>query len=249
MSTNTFVTGTVLKNYRWTDKLFSLYVQADVKPFLPGQFGRIALRIGNKNVSRPYSFVNYSSNHPSQFYAIVVENGLLSPLLYDLKPGDSVLVGATPNGFFTLDEVRDGRDLWMLSTGTAIGPYLSILGTCTPWKRFKNIILAHAVRFSEELTYQEDIQNIQARRRDQFQFIPFVSRQDFPGSIRDRIPASIVKGELEGRARLPISAQESQVMICGNPAMVKDTVAVLLERGMTKNRRRVPGHITTEHYW
>jgi ferredoxin--NADP+ reductase len=79
--------------------------------------------------------------------------------------------------------------------------------------------------------------------------IPFVSREDTDFAIRGRVPAAIEDGRLEARTGLTLDAAQSQVMICGNPAMVRDTSAVLKERGMKKNLRRHPGHITTENYW
>jgi hypothetical protein len=39
----------------------------------------------------------------------------------------SVLIVSEAAGFFVLEEVPDCDTLWMLATGTAIGPYLSIL--------------------------------------------------------------------------------------------------------------------------
>jgi ferredoxin--NADP+ reductase len=139
--------------------------------------------------------------------------------------------------------------LWMLSTGTAIGPFLSILGDATVWKRFKKIVLVHAVRTAAELTYQDEINALLEQHPEQLQMIPFVSREDTDVAIRARVPDAIEDGRLEARAGIPLNAENSQVMICGNPAMVRDTTRVLEARGLKKNKRRDPGHITTEQYW
>ena len=80
-------------------------------------------------------------------------------------------------------------------------------------------------------------------------YIPFVSREEIATGINARVPAAIEDGRLEAHAGLPLTAATSQVMVCGNPSMVRDTQAVLELRGMKKNRRREPGHITTEQYW
>jgi ferredoxin--NADP+ reductase len=137
----------------------------------------------------------------------------------------------------------------MLSTGTAIGPFLSILCTDEVWQRYERIVLVHAVRTAGELTYQDRIQAALAAHGDQLQYIPFVSREDTDFAIQGRIPVAIADGRLEARARLGLEAGNSQVMICGNPAMVNDTVTTLIARGMKKHRRRDPGQITTEQYW
>jgi ferredoxin--NADP+ reductase len=107
----------------------------------------------------------------------------------------------------------------------------------------------HAVRTAEELTYGDEIRSLLERYPEQLQFIPFVSREDTDFAIKARIPAAIEDGRLEQRAGTRISVGDSQVMICGSPAMVRDTTAVLEARGMKKNKRRDPGHITTEQYW
>ena len=137
----------------------------------------------------------------------------------------------------------------MLSTGTGIGPYLSILQTEAPWQRFEKLILVHAVRNSSELTYRDLIDVFSAQHPEKFIYIPFVSREKTNFALHGRIPAAISDGRLENRARVQINADQSQVMLCGNPNMVKDTRAVLQERGLKKNLRRTPGNITTENYW
>jgi ferredoxin--NADP+ reductase len=69
------------------------------------------------------------------------------------------------------------------------------------------------------------------------------------GALAGRVPDAIRDGRLERAAQAELAAARSQVMLCGNPAMVTDVTAVLEERGMRKHRRRAPGHITVETYW
>lgn len=245
-----WVQGTVVANRHWTEVLYSLQVDADIQGFKAGQFGRLALDIDGQRVARPYSFVNAPDERPLEFYSIVVPGGPLSPRLNRLQPGDSVWVAPKGAGFFTLSEVpREARYLWMLSTGTALGPFLSILKTAEPWERFERIVLVHAVRTVPELTYRDTIQGFLDRHPDQITYIPFVSREDTDFAIKGRIPAAIEDGRLEARGGMPLTPEEAHVMLCGNPGMVKDTSAVLERRGFKKNKRRDPGQITTEQYW
>jgi ferredoxin--NADP+ reductase len=137
----------------------------------------------------------------------------------------------------------------MLSTGTAIGPFLSILKTEQPWQRFERIVLVHAVRFAAELSFQDTIRTLSEAHPDAFQFIPIVSREATDFALRGRIPALIADGQLEARAGLRIAAADSHVMICGNPDMVKSTNTILQERGLARNRRSAPGQISVENYW
>lgn len=137
----------------------------------------------------------------------------------------------------------------MFATGTAIGPFISILKTEECWRRFSKIILVHGVRRVEELIYQETIRRLQAQESDRFSMVPCVTREETECAINKRIPVAIADGTLEARLRETLSPDWSQVMICGSSAMIKDTQKVLELRGLKKNSRRVPGHITTENYW
>lgn len=249
MFSKKFVQGTVIENKHWTKRLYSLKVDADIKTFVPGQFGRLGLEIDGEEIARPYSFVNSPSEPYLEFYSIIVPDGILSTRLYRLQPENKIWVASAPAGFFTLDEVPQGRELWMLSTGTAIGPFLSILRTDTPWQRFNKIVLVHAVRTEEELTYRETIETFRKRAPKQFTMIPFVSREQTRYALPGRVPAAIENGSLEERADMSLTATNSQVMICGNPDMVRDTTDILKARDFKKNRRREPGNITTENYW
>src|SRR5699024_10887924 len=169
--------GTVVDNIHWTDALYSVRVRAEVKAFSAGQFGRLGLEINDKPVGRPYSFVNAPDDDICEFYSIVVPEGPLSPRLHALEAGDTVLVSPRGAGFFTLSMVPDAHTLWMLSTGTALGPFLSMLKTEERWQRFEQIVLVHAVRQAVELTYQQQIRSFTERDSSRFQYIPFVSRE------------------------------------------------------------------------
>jgi ferredoxin--NADP+ reductase len=238
--------GTVLENRHWTEALFSLKVAAPRLAFEAGQFVRIALDIGGERVARPFSFVNPPDDPVLEFYGIVVPEGPLSPRLEKLAAGERLYVASNPAGFLVLAEVPEAKTLWLLSTGTGIAPYLSILRTETLWKRFRNVVLVHAVRFSKELVYQDLLQKIE---RPGFKYVTFVSREPHSGSLSGRIPAAIRDGRLEAAAGVALDAASSHVMLCGNPQMLKDAAAALAERGMRRHRRRNPGHITVESFW
>lgn len=244
-----WVEGKVIRLRQWTDELYSIQVDAQLAPFTAGQFTRLALEIDGELVARPYSFVNGPDNPVHEFYFILVRNGPLTHELIKLRPGDSLHLAKKSAGFFVLDEVPEADCLWMLSTGTALGPFLSILNSDAAWQRYRRLVLVHAVRTVSELTYSDEIRTLLERDPGHLQFIPFVTREDTDFAIKARVPAAIEDGQLEQWAGIPINASDSQVMICGNPDMVSDTVAVLEARGMKKNRRRDPGHITTEQYW
>lgn len=241
--------GKVVELKRWTEQLYSVCVDAAVNSFTAGQFTKLGLVIDGELVSRPYSYVNAPDESTLEFYFITVEDGPLTQRLVNLSAGDEIYIMRKASGFLSLNEVPDAKHLWMLSTGTAIGPFLSILKTPESWKRFERIVLVHAVRTAPELSFQSSIQSIAERHPEKFIYIPFVSREETDFAICDRIPGAMTSGALEARAGITITADQSQVMLCGNPEMVKDTSEALKARGLERNRRRAPGHITIENYW
>jgi ferredoxin/flavodoxin---NADP+ reductase len=231
----------------WTQALFSLRVEGPRLAFEAGQFVRIALDVDGERVARPFSFVNPPSDPVHEFYGIVVPEGPLSPRLAALLPGDTLYVATNPAGFLVLSELPQAQSLWLMSTGTGIAPFLSILRTEAPWKRYREVVLVHAVRHAEELVYREMIQTI--AQASNLKYVSFVSREAAPGSLAGRIPAAITDGRLEDAAGVRLAAENAQVMLCGNPQMLRDATAALLARGLRKHRRRSPGHISVESFW
>src|SRR5688572_19833057 len=238
-----WLAGKVVENRHWTDALFSLRVESAPLNFEAGQFVRIALDIDGERVARPFSFVNPPQDPTLEFYGIIVPEGPLSPRLARLAPGDSLYVASNPAGFLVLSEVPDAETLWLVATGTGIAPFVSILRTEAPWRRFRNVVLVHAVRHAAELVYRDVFKDMNLT------YVSFVSREVAPGSLTGRIPAAVRDGRLEAAAGLKLAPETAHVMLCGNPEMLKDTAAALLERGMRKHRRRNPGHITVESFW
>ena len=239
----------VVENIHWHESLFSLKVRADIAPFKAGQFASLALDIDGERVARPYSFLNSPQDELLEFFFYTANGGALSPRLFELQPGDSLLIKNPANGFFIMDEIPDAQELWMIGTGTGIAPFLSILNDRDVWNKFQHVILIQGVRTGADLQYQNMITAISEAHGDEFSFQGFVSREAVPDTLQGRIPASLSDGSLEAKLGFTITPENSQVMLCGNPDMVKDAVDHLKTRGLTKNLRRKPGQITTENYW
>ena len=244
-----WVEGTVVSRKHWAGQLCSLQVEAELAPFQAGQFAKLALAVDGEMVARPYSFVNAPHELPHDFYYLVLPGNPLTPRLCKLEAGDSIYLTPHASGFLTLSEVPPGEHLWLLATGTALGPFLSILNTEAPWQRFERVVLVHAVRHAEELSYQDRIRSLLAQHGGRFVFVPVVSREKTDFALDGRIPKAIEDGRLEARAGIKLTVQSSQVMICGNPEMVADTASALQQRGLKKHRRRDPGQISVENYW
>jgi ferredoxin--NADP+ reductase len=200
-------------------------------------------------LARAYSFANAPEERPYEFYYVIVPDGPLSERLARLEAGDAVWLSPGAAGFLVLSEVPDAANLWLLATGTGIAPFLAILKSEAAWRRYPRIVLVEAVRHADELAYREQIERLRREHGGRFEAVSFVSREAAEGALAGRIPQAILDGRLESAAGVELSAASSQVMICGNPAMVTDAVQALSQRGMKKHRRRSPGQITVENYW
>lgn len=248
MAVSNWVEAKVKDSVWWTDALFSLIVNADVEPFKAGQFTKLSVMMDDKRIARAYSYVNAPSSPDLEFYLINVADGLLSQQLAKLKPGDSVMIERRASGFFTLDEIPKSKQLWMLSTGTAIGPYLSMLEQGDVWQQFEKVVLVHGVRLNADLSYQAKITRLQ-QQYPQLQYVSVVSREQPIQGLHGRITEHIANETLFNHCQLVPTPDTAQFMVCGNPEMVQDTSAILIDKGYSRNRRRDPGQITVEQYW
>lgn len=244
-----WLTGQVARKTRWNDTHYSLAIAADGPSFVAGQFIRIGVEIGEERVGRPYSLVNPPHEPLLEIFFNTVPEGPLSNRLAALEAGDRVLLTDAANGLLTLAEVPEQtRDLWMLATGTGVGPFLSILQTDEPWQRFDKVVLGYGVRYLENLGYGELIARLQREHPEQFHFVPYVTGEQTADAMPCRIPPTLEDGRLERRVGLSLDPQRSHVMLCGHSEMISDAVAVLEARGLRRHRRREPGHISTEKY-
>lgn len=242
-----WLTGKIVEKKCWNDRLYTLRIECDFDTFESGQFVRVALDIDGERVARPYSLVNKPDDDFLEIYFNIVDEGPLSPRLAELEVGDEIFITDRANGFLTVSEVPQCRHLWMLATGTGVGPFLSILKNQDAWARFEKIVLVYSVRDISELAYQQQVADIQEQWPQKFSFVPLVTREKVEGMLNQRITDSIEDDSLEQTTGVVID-EDSHVMMCGNSEMIADVTEVLAKRGLRKHRRREPGHITTEKY-
>ncbi len=251
------------------EKLFSLRVTRDPAfRFEPGQFARIGLALDPAIPDRPsewraYSMVSTPEEDELEFFSVIVPSGKFSPPLAGLEVGNALFVDKTAFGFLTLARFVDGHDLWLISTGTGLSAYLSMLRDPATWKRFKRIIVIHGVRHAPELAYRQELLDLASASSQvsagQLVYVPITSQEPLdpglaPGSRQDltgasRITHLLKSGELELRAGASLDPERARVMLCGNPAMVTEMRTLLGERGFAPGRRGVPGNLAVENYW
>lgn len=240
----------------WSPTLFSLICTRDAGfRFRAGQFVRLGVRKADGSVVwRAYSIVSAPHDEYLEFFSIVVPGGEFTSELSRLKAGDELLVEKQPTGYLTLDRFPDGRDLWLIGTGTGLAPFLSILQDLEAWQRFERILLVYSARDRGELAYQQLIAELPQREwlegaGHKLQYIPIVTREQVPNALNARVTTLIENGELERAADLKLAPEHSRIMLCGNPQMIEDTRAVLKARNLNLALTRRPGQVAVENYW
>lgn len=240
----------------WTPNLFSFRTtRYQGYRFIPGQFARLGLRgEDGKIIWRAYSIVSANYDEFLEFFSIVVPGGAFTSRLAALGEGDEIYVEKMNYGFLTTDRFEQGRDLWMLSTGTGLAPFISILYDPSTWETYERIVLVHSVRRASELAYADTVEGLAVHEylgefAHKLTYVPVVTREQVPDTLAGRIPALLTDGSLEARAGLTLDPARSRIMICGNPEMVDDTRAWFTTRGYAVSRRGHPGHLAVENLW
>ncbi|MCG5237473.1 ferredoxin--NADP reductase [Xanthobacter oligotrophicus] len=244
---------TVTSVHHWTDNLFSFTCTRDPGlRFLNGQFTMIGLKVDGKPLLRAYSMASANYEPDLQFFSIKVQNGPLTSRLQHLKVGDKILVGRKPTGTLVQDSLLPGKRLYLLSTGTGLAPFLSVVKDPEAYERFEKVILIHGTRTVAELAYDEfltkelpDHEFLGEEVRNKLIYYPTVTREPFRN--QGRITDLINSGKLFADIGVPaMSAEEDRLMLCGSPQMLKEVVDLLESRGFAEGSQSAPGHYVIE---
>jgi ferredoxin/flavodoxin---NADP+ reductase len=196
-------------------------------------------------VSAPY-------DEQLEFLSIKVPNGPLTSRLQHVKPGDTILVNRKATGTLLLHNLEPGKNLWLLSTGTGLAPFLSIIKDPTVYERFDRVILTHTVRNKNELLCGEKAledlkQNeyIGELAAEKLIYYPTVTREPFQneGRITDLIRSGKVFSDL---GLEPLSPADDRVMICGNPHMTAELTKYMEDLGFDMGANNKPGTFVIE---
>lgn len=244
---------TVLDVRHWTDTLFSFTTTRDPSfRFRSGEFIMMGLNVDGKKLLRAYSVASANYDEKLEFFSIKVPNGPLTSRLQHLKVGDQVVVGRKPTGTLVLDNVRDGRNLYLLGTGTGLAPFLSLIRDPETYDRFEKVILVHGCRWVAELAYGELIERILPNDellgemvREKLAYYPTVTREPYRNT--GRITTLMQSGKLYSDLGLPpLSVEQDRVMICGGPDMMTEVRQYVLDRGFVEGNHGEAGDFVIE---
>lgn len=244
---------TVIEVHHWTDRLFSFKTTRDPGfRFENGQFVMIGLPVDGRPLLRAYSLASANHEEWLEFFSIKVPNGPLTSKLCDIKKGDQILVGGKPTGTLVQAALVPGKRLYMVSTGTGIAPFVSVIKDPQVYERFEKIVLVHGCRFVSELEYGRRM--VEAVRNDEFLseivgdnliYYPTVTREEF--IHQGRVTDLLENGTFSKDTDLPqLDPADDRVMICGSPAVLEDMCSLLNGLGFDEGALSRPGTYVIE---
>ena len=243
----------VLSVHHWTDKLFTFTTTRDPGlRFSNGHFTMIGLRVGGKPLLRAYSIVSANYEEHLEFLSIKVPDGPLTSKLQHMKVGDTIIVGKKPTGTLLIDYLNPGRRLYLLSTGTGMAPFMSIIRDPETYERFEQVILVHGVRNKDELAYHDLVtEHLPAHEflgemvTSKLRYYPTVTREAYKNM--GRVTELMASGKLFADLGLAtLDAAVDRVMICGSPGMLRDIKHMLEGQGFKEGNTSKPGDFVIE---
>ena len=243
----------VLSVHHWTDKLFTFTTTRDpALRFSNGHFTMIGLRVDGKPLLRAYSIVSANYEEHLEFLSIKVPDGPLTSRLQHVQVGDTVIVGKKPTGTLVIDYLTPGKRLYLLSTGTGLAPFMSIIRDPDTYERFEQVILVHGVRTKDELAYHDlVVDHLPAHEflgdlvTSQLRYYPTVTREAYKNM--GRVTELMESGKMFDDLQVPpLDAAVDRVMICGSPGMLKDLKHLLEARGFVEGSTSTPGAFVIE---
>ena len=230
----------VLSVHHWNDTLFSFKTTRDPGlRFENGQFVMIGLETeGGRPLMRAYSIASPNYEEHLEFFSIKVPDGPLTSRLQHLKVGDEVMVSRKPTGTLVLPDLKPGKHLYLLSTGTGLAPFMSVIQDPETYERFDKVILTHGVRYVSEVAYYDFITKELPENeffgemvREKLIYYPTVTRE--PYHNQGRLTELMKSGKLfEDIGLPPINPEDDRAMICGSPSMLNDLSELLDSYGL-----------------
>jgi ferredoxin/flavodoxin---NADP+ reductase len=244
---------TVVAVKHYTDRLFSFRITRPQSfRFRSGEFVMIGLPNAEKPVFRAYSIASPSWDEELEFFSIKVPEGPLTSELQKIVPGDTVLMRQKSTGTLVLDALTPAKRLFMISTGTGIAPFASLVRDPETYDKFDHVVLTHTCRSHAELTYGVEL--FEGLRNDpligelvegRVTLYSTTTREESPRM--GRITRLIEDGRFHADLGItPLHPEHDRVMICGSMAMLKDVKTLVEGLGFVEGSNNEPNAFVVE---
>jgi ferredoxin--NADP+ reductase len=244
---------TVVSVRHYTDRLFSFRVTRPQSfRFRSGEFVMIGLPNAEKPVFRAYSIASPAWDEEIEFFSIKVPDGPLTSELQKIAPGDTVLLRQKSTGTLVIDALTPAKRLFMISTGTGIAPFASLVRDPDTFDKFDEIIVTHTCRDHAELAYGVEL-------FDNLAADPLIGELTggrvtlYSTTTREitkrmgRITRLIENGRFHQDLGIaPLSPETDRVMICGSMHMLKDVKDLVEGLGFKEGSLSHPADFVVE---
>lgn len=237
----------------YTDKLFAFTCERPATlRFRSGEFVMIGLMNGERPLLRAYSIASPAWDDTLSFYSIKVPDGPLTSRLQHIEPGAEILIGRKPTGTLVLDALTPGRRLFLLSTGTGVAPFASLIREPETYERYDEVIVTHTCRTDAELDYSREIVAatfadplVGEMAQGKLRLVTSLTREEHP--LQGRVTTLIENGELfRSFNGNPFDPALDRVMICGSVPMLQDLKTIALKAGFVEGSNHEPGSFVIE---
>lgn len=246
-------TQNVTEVHHWNDSMFSFKTTRDRSlRFENGHFLMLGMEVEGRPLMRAYSIASPNYGEELEFLSIKVVDGPLTSRLQNIEVGDELFVSSKTTGTLVADHLLDGRNLFLISTGTGLAPFISIIQDPSIYEKFDRVILTHGVRYVSELAYQQFInEHLPANTffgdevKEKLIYYPTVTREEFvnQGRLTDLMSSGKLFTDTGVEKADP---QHDRFMICGSPSMLKDTCEILDRWGFEESLRGIKAHYVIE---
>jgi len=236
--------------HHWSEKLFSFKTTRKfLNEFKNGEFAMIGIEHEDKKIMRAYSFVSANYEDHLEFLSIKLKDGLLTSKLQKIEVGEEILIRDKSTGTLIIDDLLPGRNLYLISTGTGLAPFMSIIKDPKTYEHFEKVVLTHTVQYPEELAYRSELEafNAKWKKVTQGRFVYFntLTQAQWPreGRITDWIKKEKLTLEI-GCERL--EAKSDRVMICGSSGLNADLIEYFESIGMQQGDSKTAREFVVE---
>jgi len=205
-----------------------------------GQYATLGVERDGVRTERAYSMVSSPYEEALEFFVELVPRGGLTPGLFQLRPGDTLLCRKIAKGRFMLDLHSGRTNHLFISTVTGIAPFVSYVRTiyrdwksgASPMPGEHRFFCLQGASHSFEFGYREELERY-ASEAPWFQYVATVSRPwDSPqwtgelGRVDD-----LLRKYAEAWKLRP---EETTAYLCGHPKMIENSRGILHRAGWKK---------------
>lgn len=232
--------------HHWSDRTFSFKCTRDQSfKFTAGEFAMIGLMIDGKRVVRAYSIVSPPWAEELEFLSIKIQDGELTSKLQHIEVGSEVVIMPKCTGTLVNDALLKGGELWLLSTGTGLAPFMSLIRDLETLETWSKIHVVHSVRDSEDLAYYADLSTAFKDHPQDGELHDMVAevldyKTILTGRGDRRITTQLEIGEL------PINVTNDKIMLCGNIEFNQQVARWCEHHSMKEGSLREPGQYVIE---